>query len=92
MSKSASSKSVVVIGGTGGLGHAIAQFYAAKGCDVVITGRDEERTAAVAKDIGGKTRGIAVDISEPFCSAASRASGHIRGRPRSRRSTEPSAA
>ena len=65
MSKASSSKSVLVIGGTGGIGHAIAQFYSDQGCDVVITGRDEERTNAVAKDIGGKTRGIAVDISEP---------------------------
>ncbi len=65
MSKAASGKCVVVIGGTGGIGHAIAKFYADKGCDVVITGRDEARTAAVAKEIGGKTRGIAVDISEP---------------------------
>jgi len=65
MSKTASSKSVVVIGGTGGIGHAIAQLYADKGCEVVITGRDEERTNGVAKEIGGKTRGIAVDISEP---------------------------
>ena len=39
-----SGKSVVVIGGTGGIGHAIAKFYADHGCDVVITGRDEERT------------------------------------------------
>ena len=44
---SGSSKSVVVIGGTGGIGHAIATFYADKGCDVVITGRDEERTKGV---------------------------------------------
>jgi NAD(P)-dependent dehydrogenase (short-subunit alcohol dehydrogenase family) len=65
MSATTSGKSVVVIGGTGGIGHAIAQFYADKGCNVVITGRDEQRTAAVAKDIGRKTRGIAVDISEP---------------------------
>jgi NAD(P)-dependent dehydrogenase (short-subunit alcohol dehydrogenase family) len=71
-------KSVVVIGGTGGIGHAIAQYYADKGCSVVITGRDEERTAAVAKDIGGKTRGIAVDISEPEMIEGKLASlGHV---------------
>ena len=70
-------KSVVVIGGTGGIGHAIAQFYADKGCDVVITGRDEARTNGIAKDIGGKTRGIAVDISEPESIAEKLASlGH----------------
>jgi NAD(P)-dependent dehydrogenase (short-subunit alcohol dehydrogenase family) len=72
------SKSVVVIGGTGGIGHAIAQFYSDKGCNVVITGRDEERTNAIAKEIGGKTRGIAVDISEPEAIEEKLASlGHV---------------
>ena len=41
-------KSVVVIGGTGGIGFAIAKFYADSGANVVITGRDQERTAGVA--------------------------------------------
>jgi NAD(P)-dependent dehydrogenase (short-subunit alcohol dehydrogenase family) len=78
MSKTGSGKSVVVIGGTGGIGHAVAQFYADKGCDVVITGRDQERTDAVAKEIGGKTRGIAVDISEPETIESALASlGHV---------------
>jgi NAD(P)-dependent dehydrogenase (short-subunit alcohol dehydrogenase family) len=78
MSKTGAGKSVVVIGGTGGIGHAVAQFYADKGCDVVITGRDQERTDAVAKEIGGKTRGIAVDISEPETIESALASlGHV---------------
>jgi NAD(P)-dependent dehydrogenase (short-subunit alcohol dehydrogenase family) len=62
---SASKPSVVVVGGTGGIGHAIAKHYADRGCKVVITGRSEERTAAVAKEIGGNVRGIALDIAEP---------------------------
>jgi NAD(P)-dependent dehydrogenase (short-subunit alcohol dehydrogenase family) len=61
----ASKPSVVVVGGTGGIGHAIAKHYADRGCKVVITGRSEERTAAVAKEIGGNVRGIALDIAEP---------------------------
>ena len=40
--------SVLVIGGTGGIGFAIAKFYADRGSKVVITGRDAERTAGVA--------------------------------------------
>ena len=60
-----SKPSVLVIGGTGGLGHAIAKFYADRGSDVVITGRDQARTNDVAKEIGGKTRAVALDISEP---------------------------
>jgi NAD(P)-dependent dehydrogenase (short-subunit alcohol dehydrogenase family) len=57
--------SVVVIGGTGGIGFAIAKFYADRGCKVVITGRDAERTSAVAKEIGGNVRAVALDIAEP---------------------------
>ena len=64
-SKNAETPSVVVIGGTGGIGHAIAKFYADAGCKVVITGRDAGRTAAVAKEIGGNTRAVALDIAEP---------------------------
>jgi NAD(P)-dependent dehydrogenase (short-subunit alcohol dehydrogenase family) len=62
---SGSKSSVVVIGGTGGIGFAIAKFYADQGCKVVITGRDAERTAGIAKEIGGDTHGIALDIAEP---------------------------
>ncbi len=57
--------SVLVIGGTGGIGFAIAKFYADRGSKVVITGRDAERTAGVAKEVGGDTRGIALDVAEP---------------------------
>ena len=57
--------SVLVIGGTGGIGFAIAKFYADRGSKVVITGRDAERTASVAKEVGGNARGIALDVAEP---------------------------
>jgi NAD(P)-dependent dehydrogenase (short-subunit alcohol dehydrogenase family) len=70
MSPSASSKSTapqtcVVIGGTGGLGRAIAQFHADRGCNVVITGRDAERTAGIAKEISASARGIGLDVANP---------------------------
>ena len=58
-------ENVVVIGGTGGIGHAVAKFHADRGCNVVITGRDAERTSAVAAEIGGNVRGLALDIAEP---------------------------
>ncbi len=62
---SRSTQSAVVIGGTGGLGRAIAQFHADRGCKVVITGRDADRTAGIAKEIGAKVRGIALDVALP---------------------------
>jgi NAD(P)-dependent dehydrogenase (short-subunit alcohol dehydrogenase family) len=57
--------SVVVVGGTRGLGREVAQFYADRGRDVVISGRDAAGAAACAAEIGGATRGIALDLAEP---------------------------
>ena len=55
----------VVIGGTAGLGKEIARHYAADGHEVVVTGRDEIRAADAAKELGQRTRGLAVDLAEP---------------------------
>ncbi len=59
------SSSVLVIGGTSGLGRAIAQLYADGGRRVWITGRDTQRCESVAKEIGGDTRTIALELAEP---------------------------
>lgn len=56
---------VVVVGGTSGLGRELAAAYAGRGRSVVITGRDAERAASVASEIGGETRGIPLDLSAP---------------------------
>ncbi|MEV5148626.1 SDR family NAD(P)-dependent oxidoreductase [Streptomyces sp. NPDC052727] len=56
--------SVVVIGGTSGLGKEVARFYAGRGDEVVLTGRDAERAAAVAEEVGA-ARGLALDLSRP---------------------------
>jgi len=55
---------VVVIGGTSGIGRHFAQSCAERGNDVVITGRSEDRTKGVADEIGGQTRGLALDLAE----------------------------
>lgn len=60
----ASDGCVVVIGGTGGLGRDLAEHYAGRGFEVVVTGRDQERAAKVAAEIGGRTRGIGVDLTQ----------------------------
>lgn len=57
--------SVVIIGGSTGIGRAIAQRYADAGREVVVTSRDPERAASVATEIGGRTRGIALDLAQP---------------------------
>lgn len=56
---------VVVVGGTSGIGREIAASFARDGAEVVLSGRDPGRAAAVAAEIGGRTRGLALDLSEP---------------------------
>lgn len=59
------SGTVVVVGGTRGLGREVAQFYAGQGRDVVVTGRDAAAAAACAREIGESTRGVGLDLAEP---------------------------
>jgi NAD(P)-dependent dehydrogenase (short-subunit alcohol dehydrogenase family) len=58
---------VVIVGGTSGIGLRLAETYAERGRDVVITGRDSERTEAVAASIAGPgaATACAVDLSQP---------------------------
>jgi NAD(P)-dependent dehydrogenase (short-subunit alcohol dehydrogenase family) len=60
---------VVIVGGTQGQGRELAQSYADDGRDVVVTGRDQSRADAAAKEIGGRTRGIGFDLAEPHAIA-----------------------
>ena len=57
--------SVLVVGGTAGIGLEIARYYADAGHRVTLTGRDADRAAAAAKDIGGDTTGLALDLAAP---------------------------
>lgn len=56
---------VLIIGGTSGLGREVARHYLDAGQDVVLSSRDRGRAEAVAAELGGKARGIAVDLSQP---------------------------
>jgi NAD(P)-dependent dehydrogenase (short-subunit alcohol dehydrogenase family) len=56
---------VVVVGGTSGLGREVAKHYADAGRTVVLTGRDAERAAAVAAELGGDTHGVALELAQP---------------------------
>jgi NAD(P)-dependent dehydrogenase (short-subunit alcohol dehydrogenase family) len=62
--------SVVVVGGTRGLGRELAQFYADQGRDVVISGRDAAAAESCAAEIGGSTSGVGLDLAEPNTIAA----------------------
>ncbi|MBV2143404.1 SDR family oxidoreductase [Falsochrobactrum sp. TDYN1] len=62
------SKTAIIIGGTSGIGKAIALRFAAEGNVVIVSGRNAERGQAVADEINSKDgRGIFVtcDISDP---------------------------
>ena len=55
----------VVIGGTAGIGLEVARARLARGDDVVLTGRDSERTGEVAASIGPGATAASFDLSEP---------------------------
>jgi len=55
----------VVVGGSSGIGEFIARRFADRGDEVVITSRDHSRAQQVASSIGGRTRGIALDLADP---------------------------
>jgi NAD(P)-dependent dehydrogenase (short-subunit alcohol dehydrogenase family) len=56
---------VVVIGGNRGIGREIAKHYADAGDEVVISCTDPSRAEVAARDIGGRTTGVAVDLAKP---------------------------
>ncbi|EYT80383.1 oxidoreductase [Streptomyces sp. Tu 6176] len=55
----------VVTGATRGLGNAAARELVADGAKVVVTGRDEQRTAEAAAELGPNAVGVAVDNADP---------------------------
>jgi 3-oxoacyl-[acyl-carrier protein] reductase len=59
----------VVTGATRGLGNAAARELVADGAKVVITGRDVERVAAAAAELGPNAAGVAVDNADPETAA-----------------------
>ena len=60
----------VVIGGTSGIGLEVARTRAARGDEVVLTGRDRERAAEVATSVEGDVAGLAVDLNDTHGLAA----------------------
>ncbi len=63
--------STLIIGGSGGLGGVIAQHFADRGDDVIITSRDKARAESVAARIGAGTQGLALDLVRPETISAS---------------------
>ncbi|MFE6938827.1 SDR family oxidoreductase [Streptomyces chartreusis] len=61
--------SVLVVGGTSGIGREFARMRARRGDEVVVTGRDAHRAGTAAKEIGA-AQGLALDLSRPTGIAA----------------------
>ena len=57
--------SVLVVGGTGGIGREVARHYHQQGHDVIITGRDPDRANNIANEIGSGVSALAFDLAEP---------------------------
>jgi NAD(P)-dependent dehydrogenase (short-subunit alcohol dehydrogenase family) len=55
---------IVVVGGTAGLGRAVAEHYVGQGREVVVTGRDPDRAKSIAAEIGA-VAGLGFDLSKP---------------------------
>ena len=54
---------VLITGGSAGIGLALAERFIAEGNNVIITGRNEARLQAAAEKLGGNVTAIATDVS-----------------------------
>jgi hypothetical protein len=57
--------SALIVGGTSGIGREIAHALAKRGEEVTVTGRDKTRAQTAAAEIGGRHRGLALDLTKP---------------------------
>jgi len=59
-------KTVVITGGTSGVGRATAEAFALEGCNIIIAARGQEaldETVALCRELGVGAKGIATDVS-----------------------------
>ena len=59
------SSHAIIVGGTQGLGRHLAEALVARGDTVTITGRDQKRAEAIAREIGPGAKGIGLDLTDP---------------------------
>jgi NAD(P)-dependent dehydrogenase (short-subunit alcohol dehydrogenase family) len=58
-------KTILVVGGTSGIGLVLARDIVYRGDRVILTGRDRARAEQVAGSIGDGAQGIALDLAKP---------------------------
>ena len=66
----AGSGSVVIVGGTSGIGEQLARRYATAGRAVVVTGRDAAKAVGLATELGGRATAATFDLARPHDIAA----------------------
>ena len=62
-------KSLVIIGGTAGLGLSAARAFVQHGARVVVVGRNRKNVEAAQKELGEATRSLAADAMDPRTAA-----------------------
>src|SRR5262245_20111548 len=60
-----SNKVALVTGGTSGIGYEAAKLFVAEGARVIVTGTDQERLDAVARDLGDRVLALRADLRVP---------------------------
>jgi short-subunit dehydrogenase len=58
-------RSVLVTGATGGIGNAIVNDLARRGCAVVVTGRRQTQVSRLVTELGPPARGLVADLTKP---------------------------
>lgn len=60
-----SDRTLLIVGGSSGIGLALAEDLVAGGDRVIVTSRSAETAQRVAEQLGDRASGVAVDVSEP---------------------------
>lgn len=58
-------KTALVVGGSGGIGEAVAKAFLKNGANVVIAGTRRAKVDKVVLELGGNCAGVVVDLAEP---------------------------
>lgn len=72
-------KRIVVTGGTGGIGQAMAKRFVAEGAKVLITGRNEDKLKQISSELGCEMLPLDVTCTEDFDAFVSHANGKLGG-------------